>query len=203
MIAVCKDRPSKPRDWQSGFVAMLSEIEQRLHQTFRNRDAASREDAVADGVVLCLLSYRRLHQRGRSMTAASLAWYAAKQVRSGRGTECQMNSKNPLSRYAQLRRGIRVERLHESDPHDRDWIDAVVQDRQSSVLDQVAARLDIAAWLATLSRRTRHIATDLALGGLTSDTARKFGVSAGRISQLRRELAESWGEFQHEPTFVS
>jgi hypothetical protein len=202
MIAVRKDCPLKSRDWQSDFVEMLSEIEWRLHQTFRNCDAASRQDAVADGVVLCLLSYRRLHKRGRSVTAASLAWYAAKQVRSGRGTECQLNSKNPLSRYAQRRRGIRVERLHESDPHDRDWIDAVVQDRQSSVLDQVAARLDIAAWLATLSRRTRLIATEWALGGLTAETARKYGVSAGRISQLRRELAESWCEYQHEPTPV-
>jgi hypothetical protein len=33
------------------------------------------------------------------------------------------------------------------------------------------------------------------MGDRTSEAARKFDVSEGRISQLRRELAESWREF--------
>jgi len=52
-----------------------------------------------------------------------------------------------------------------------------------------------ANWLRRLSRRNRRIAQFLALGNRTSDTARKFKVSEGRVSQLRRELAESWRAF--------
>ena len=146
----------------------------------------------------------RLHEQGRaeSVTASNLAWYAAKRVRSGRSAGCRLNSKEPLASYAQRRRGIRVEQLHANDSHDREWIDAMVQDRRSTVLDHVAARLDVAAWFATLCRRTRRIAADLARGCTTSEVARKYGVTAGRISQLRRELAESWGEFQHEPVLA-
>jgi hypothetical protein len=67
------------------------------------------------------------------------------------------------------------------------------------VPDIVAFRCDFPAWLETLSCRDRRIAKFLALGNRTSDAARKFDVCEGRISQLRRELAESWKAFTGEP----
>jgi len=36
----------------------------------------------------------------------------------------------------------------------------------------------------------------LATGETTNAAAKKFRISAGRISQLRRELEESWKKFQ-------
>ena len=103
-----------------------------------------------------------------------------------------MNGKEPLSRYAQLGNGIRVERL------DGKWIDALVEDKRAPVADQVAAKMDVGAWFATLSRRMKQIARDLAFGCSTSEVARKHGVTAGRISQLRRSLEESWAAYQQE-----
>ena len=64
--------------------------------------------------------------------------------------------------------------------------------------DQVAVRMDVRAWLATLSRRTRRIAKDLVYGCSTSEVAKQHGVTAGRVSQLRRELYEGWQVFQGE-----
>ena len=49
--------------------------------------------------------------------------------------------------------------------------------------------------LASLCRRDRRIAESLAIGNRTSDVAQRFDVSAGRVSQLRRELSESWKTF--------
>ena len=201
MIAIRQKCASNSSDWQTAFLTLLPEIKQRLRLAFRQRDAAAREEAISDGVVLCLLAYLRLHEEGRanSVTASNLAWYAAKQIRSGRSAGYRLNSKEPLAVYAQQRRGNRVKHPHASNPDDHEWIDALVQDQRSTVLDHVAARLDVAAWLKTLCRRTRRIAADLAKGCTTSEVAHKYGVTAARISQLRRELAESWGEFQHEP----
>ena len=194
MIAISNEYPQHSTDWQSGFMTLLPEIKQRLRQAFWQRDAAAREEAISDGVVLCLLAYLRLHEQGRAetVTASNLAWYAAKQIRSGRSAGCRLNSKEPLAVYAQQRRGIRVEHLHANNPEDHEWIDALVQDQRSTVLDHVAARMDVAAWLMTLCRRTRRIAADLAKGCTTSETASKYGVSSARISQLRRELKDSW-----------
>jgi hypothetical protein len=44
----------------------------------------------------------------------------------------------------------------------------------------------------------KEIAKDLACGFTTSEVAVKYGVTAGRISQLRRTLEASWAAFQQE-----
>ena len=103
-----------------------------------------------------------------------------------------MNGKEPLSRYAQVGNGIQVEQ------RPGNWLDLLVEDKRASVPDQVAAKMDVGAWFATLSRRMKQIARDLAYGFSTSEVAEKHGVTAGRISQLRRTLEESWAAFQQE-----
>jgi len=74
----------------------------------------------------------------------------------------------------------------------------VVDTRSATVPDIVSFRVDFADWLASLSRRDRRIAQSLAIGNRTGDVAKRFDVSAARISQLRRELAESWRAFVGE-----
>jgi hypothetical protein len=56
-------------------------------------------------------------------------------------------------------------------------------------------RIDFGDWLRALGVRRRRIAETLAEGETTSVTAAKFGVSLGRISQLRRELHDDWERF--------
>ena len=74
----------------------------------------------------------------------------------------------------------------------------LVEDKRAPVPDQVAAKMDVGAWFATLTKRMKEIAKDLAFGFSTSEVAAKHGVTAGRISQLRRLLEESWLMFQGE-----
>lgn len=77
-------------------------------------------------------------------------------------------------------------------------MEAVVEDHHTPVPDQVAFRCDFPAWLKNLSVRNRRIAQALAVGHSTGEVAKRFGVSAGRISQMRREMHRSWQEFQDE-----
>ncbi len=56
----------------------------------------------------------------------------------------------------------------------------------------VRVRLDFADWLKTLCRRDRKVALDLANGSRTGEVARRYDLSDGRISQLRKELHLSW-----------
>ena len=185
--------------WQAGFVAMLPEIEQKLRLAFCRLGPEAREDAIEEGVVHSLLAYVRLVEQRRAgvTTPSSLAWYAAKHIKRGRPAGGRMNSKDPLSRYAQISNGIEVERQHSN------WIDSLVEDKRASIGDQVAAKLDVGAWFATLTKRMKEIAKDLAFGCSTSEVAEKHGVSAGRISQLRRSLEESWAAFQQEAVAVA
>jgi hypothetical protein len=192
MIAMNDERQDNASDWQTNFVAMLPEIQRRLRRSFRHLDYASKEEAIEEGIVHCLLAYARLHEQSRThvATPASLAFYSARHVRRGRPAAGRMNCKEPLSRYGQFSNDIKVERDQ--------WIDTLVLDKRAPVPDQVAAKLDVGAWWGTLTKRMKEIAKDLAFGCSTSEVAAKHGVSAGRISQLRRTLEESWATFQQE-----
>ena len=194
MKAVNNERQTTETTWQSRFVAMLPEIEQKLRLAFCRLDPEAREDAIEEGVVHSLLAYIRLHGQGRAevATPSSLAWYSSRQVKRGRPATGRMNGKEPLSRYAQIGNGIGIER------QPGNWIDAMVEDKRAAVADQVAAKMDVGAWFATLTKRMKEVARDLAFGCSTSEVARKHGVTAGRISQLRRTLEKSWTEFQNE-----
>src|SRR6188508_2011848 len=110
--------------WQSAFVEMVPEIQQRLRRAFRHLDADAREDAIEEGVVHTLLSYSRLHDQGRTdhVSPSTLAWYAVHQVKRGRPAIGRMNGKEPLSRYAQLGNGIRVDQTQGR------WIETLVEE---------------------------------------------------------------------------
>jgi hypothetical protein len=197
MIAVKDERNES--NWQTAFVAMLPEIQYWLGMAFCRLDPEAREDAIEEGVVHSLLAYARLHDQGRAevATPSSLAWYSSRHVKRGRPAGGRMNGKEPLSRYGQISNNIQVERQPSQ------WIDAMVEDKRASVVDQVVAKLDVAAWFATLTKRMKQIAKDLAFGCSTSEVAKKYGVTAGRISQLRRSLEESWATFQQEAVVVA
>jgi hypothetical protein len=191
--------------WQDNFVAILPQIQVCLQAAFRHLRPEAREDAVADGVIHCLLSYVRLYDRRcvESVTPASLAWYAALQVRSGRQCGCRLNSKEPLAKYARFKNGFTVMSLSSRDQLDGAWLSDAVDSRRSSVADQVAIKLDLGTWLSTLCKRTRVIATDLAMGYSTSEVARKHQLTPGRISQLRQIFKSSWQKFQGETGYVA
>ena len=58
--------------------------------------------------------------------------------------------------------------------------------------------IDYQEWLRRYGARKRKIAKALAIGETTHDVARQFGVSDGRISQMRREFMLDWNKFQGE-----
>ena len=76
----------------------------------------------------------------------------------------------------------------------------MVEDRNATPADVARVRIDFGSWLGTLSRRDRRIAEILSVGETTGNVASRFHVSPGRVSQLRRELAQSWHEFQADAT---
>ena len=195
MIADNCNRQKHESNWQIAFTEMLPEIRKWLWLAFRGLGPEAREDAIEEGIVHSLLSYARLHSKGRAeqANASSLAWYATRAVKRGRPAVGRMNSKEPLSRYSQVGNGNRFERQN------GEWIDKLVADKRASIPDQVAAKLDVNAWFMSLTTRTKRIAKDLALGSSTSEVAQRHGVTPGRISQLRRTLAQSWAAFQQEP----
>ena len=180
------------------YAKMLPSIKRHARIAFRYLNPDEKQERVQNVLANTWEALVRLARRGKLDQAfpSILAKFAEKQTRDHRITGGHLNIKDILSKYCQLNKDIFVERLDRFNDQEDCWEEAVVQDtRNSPVPETVAFRCDFADWLKSLNRRDRRIAEFLSLGNRTSDASRKFRVSAGRISQLRRELAENWRRF--------
>jgi len=177
---------------------MLPAIVTHAKYAFRNLRGEARQDAVQETIANALVAFVALVRRGRMSLAypSVLARYATAQIADGRRVGNKLNVREVLSPYAQRLKGFTVDRL---DRHDKDdentWCEVLVEDRHCGPAQIACTRIDFESWLHSLPCRHRRLAKYLSLGNRTSDAARKFRVSNGRVSQVRRELAESWRKF--------
>ena len=205
MIAVAQPFCEKPAaksqsSWHAGFLALLPDIHRHVRFAFRRLQSDRREEAIQEALANALVAYIRLHELGKTAVAyaSPLADYAVRQVCGGRQVACPLNSYEVLSRYAQRKRGFTVKRLQRSDESEGAWKEILVEDPTCTPAELAASRLDFDDWLRCLPRHKQRVASTLASGETTSETAKKFKVTPGRVSQLRRELAESWDQFHGE-----
>jgi hypothetical protein len=202
MVIIAKrHRNRASRTCHADFERILPQIREQARLAFRYAQPELKEELIAEVVANTFCAYQRLVERGKAHLAYAtpLAQYAIKQIRCGRRVGSKLNNRDISSRYAQLCNGITVERLNGFDPEEGEWHDTLVEDRRAGPADTAAARIDVATWFRSLRPRDRRIAQTLATGETTRATARKFGVTDGRVSQLRRELEASWSLFQGEP----
>ena len=146
----------------------------------------------------CYVAYARLVELGKQDVAfpSALARFALAQVRTGRRVGNRLRIREVLSHYAQHQKGFNVERLDYYDEEEECWQDVVVEDRRATPAEIAICRINFASWLRLLPSRQRKIALHLAGGETTNGAAKKFGVTPGRISQLRQWLRASWEAFQ-------
>src|SRR5262245_19338720 len=194
------------------FLAILPRIEAHGNVYFRHLKCTHRkEEALAEMRALAWKWFIRLLQRGKdpSEFVSALAVYAAKAVNSGRRVCGHEKAKDVLSHVAQRRHGFAVESLpratstsHErlySTPRGQQAQDVFEERLHDNTVtpppDQAAFRIDFPAWRRTRSERDRRVVDELMAGGRTKDVSAKFGMSPGRVSQLRRDFLEDWKRF--------
>ncbi len=78
------------------------------------------------------------------------------------------------------------------------WKRIAVEDQKAGIPDLAAFRIDFAQWLRLLTDRDREIICALSSGDSTKLVAQRFGLSEGRVSQLRRKFERLWQIFQGE-----
>ena len=201
MIAIPKPRPQRrvPR-WHARFLTFLPIVTGYARRAFTDRDSESREDLVEEVVVNALIAFKRLYDKGKVDLAypSVLALHGIRLVRDHRRAGCRLNIRDVSSEYAQQRKGFRVRRLDRFDRRENTWMEVLVEDRRSGPAEIAASRMDFTAWVLSLPKRDRKIALTLAAGETTAEAAKQFGVSPSRISQVRRELQQSWDDFVGE-----
>jgi hypothetical protein len=192
-------RKAYSRRWNDKFLQLLPAIREQAQFAFRGVPVEAREELVQEVIATAYDLFVRLCRRGRSalVYATPLARFAVRHVRQGRRVGSRCNSLDITSPACRRKRVV-IEQLDRFDHHRRQWRDVLIEDRTAGPAETAAARIDWTAWLGTLSRRRRRIACSLAGGETTGAVARKFRISAARISQLRMWFRENWNQFHTE-----
>jgi DNA-directed RNA polymerase specialized sigma24 family protein len=187
------------------FLKHLPRFEAHARFAFRRLGCPhDRADRVAETIGLAWRHFAALSRRGKKPEefVTTLALRCSQAVKAGRRLVGCETGHDILSPVAQVRHSVRVTRLpdydRESDRHPLPGAlaDALTDNTRSAVPEQAAFRVDFPRWRASLRRRDRKILDALAEGERTADAARRFKLSPGRISQLRREFEDGWEQFQ-------
>ena len=181
------------------FLLMLARVEKTARFYFRQISCdAHRQDCVCETIALCWLWHCRLVRKGRDPArfASAMARLAAKSVASGRRLCGQERATEASSRHCQWRRRFVAVSLSAENRLDGSvFDDTLADDTQTPVPDQVQFRCDFAKWRSRLSRLRLRILVALAQGHRTTDVAARFGISPGRVSQIRVELRDDWNRY--------
>jgi DNA-directed RNA polymerase specialized sigma24 family protein len=186
--------------WQRRFLELLPSIQRHAKIRFRNLTPELRDELVQETIARALLDFVRLVERNKEHVACAgpLARFAVAQVQQGRRVGGRRNVRDVTSEYCRNRKAVMLESLNRYDEDSGNRQDLVVEDRNAGPAEVAATRLDVGDWLQTLTSRNRRLAERLAIGASTNGTARTFGITPGRVAQLRRQFHDEWCKFQGE-----
>jgi hypothetical protein len=184
---------------------MLPIIKTHARVAFRYLAPEAREEAVEEVICNACCAYARLVELNKTHLAyaSALARFGVAQTRDGRKVGGKMNVRDVSSKYCQREKGLVLERLDKYDPEEDAWLEVIVEDRRAGPAEVAATRIDFSTWLQLLPHRLRKIATFLANGETTTAAAKRFRLSQGRISQVRKELYRAWRRFQGDEPVVA
>lgn len=199
---------------QAHFMQFVDRI--RLHAEInarRYRCPGRKEDFVAEVIAVSWRWFLRCVEQGKDVDSfvMMLATYAVKHVRCGRRLCGQERAKDVFSGRTQASKGFVVIPLpgcrHSRDDvyckpsgqRDADYIEEALRDNTQCEPPETAAfRCDFPQWMAGYDQRKRDIVEAMIMGDATQDIAARFGLSPGRISQMRREFCDGWRVFHGE-----
>jgi len=164
---------------QAVFVRRIPALRKMARISFRHLPPEAKEESITNAIGLTWKAFYRLFHRGRAEEPGildSCMRFAIRQTRAGRTPQGCPRAKDDLSR-----RWVGPTRLPDFD------LEQFVG-RFTPVFDQVSFRVDVPQFMGTLNDRQRRMAVDLAGGMSTSEAAKKYSLSAGRISQFRKEF---------------
>lgn len=170
------------------FAALVPELIKMSAAKFSDLDPEGRDEAVQNTLALTWQNYAALiaqHRADEPGIIKSILWYSIKQTRAGRALSRSGNTNAKDATTAAAAGKVRFEGVD---------LRHFVSDA-TPIPQAVAFRIDLPAFLATLTDRQRLMAEDLMAGERTQDVAAKFGVSPGAVSQFRTRFADLYAAF--------
>jgi hypothetical protein len=181
------------------FLDMVPTMRRKARYMWRYMSEDLFNDAFDDLISYCYIEYFKLVQSGRSGNAYAtpLAEFSIRHMKEKLKRDALGHAKS-LHRNDEHQIVSRDYKKSAHGPHDSwgiscgDWRDIFTVDGRDNPSDTVPTKVDFDAFLDSLTRRLRLIASRLASGDSTKLLASKLALTSGRISQYRRELESIW-----------
>jgi hypothetical protein len=168
--------------------ARFPELQSKARAYFADCKPEAKDESVANSLFLTWHHFVALVKSGKAddQLLTSTFYFSCRQTRSGR-----------------VMRAKKHDRSRELWDHAHKTGQAIVTgidfdtyvSKRDTVPDIVAFRIDTQAWLDSLTEIQRQRALDLAEGHATNELAKRWNVSAPAVSNVRRQLNESYERF--------
>ena len=200
MIATIKTHPVTSQSVTQHSPPSFESFLKILNIQFRHacrfmRHRHEREEAIQEMTALAFALYKRLSEHGRTdIFSTPIGNYAIRSYFDGRRFTGMSATDITSPRCQRLDRAI-VHGFDYCGSSDNRVREIFICDKHHSPSTIACFNIDFEAWTNSLDTRKREILFAILDGNSTSELAKRFGVSPGRISQLRQELTASWHEF--------
>ena len=149
------------------------------------------DDAMQELTAIAYEIYHSLVKRGKAVFYTPIMKFAIQRYREGRRF-IGLNTTDALGHQAQFLGRSTTFSINDCvEDTDKRYL----QSKYPDVFHEVQIRMDFSDWYQRQSVEDQWIISDLGLGETTNAVARKYGVSAGLISQYRKRYAKSWKSF--------
>jgi hypothetical protein len=204
--------PVESHQCHDDFLPLKVRVERHARFAFRHFPPSEREEAACEAVAAAFRSFVRLKARGKNPAdfPSQMSHWATMVVMDGR----HENSHDAMSPKAQRRHGFRVQSLSGlnrrplREPQTRrgqhgysdEVEEQLYENARTPPAEQAIFRIDFRDWLNSWAPKDRGLIDDLVLGERTADVASKHRITAGRVSQKRRQFRADWERYCDEPS---
>jgi len=153
------------------------------------------EELVQDATASAAEMLEAMEKAGKEPLPHSIAYYSIQRTKSGRRSYGDIRT-DVMSPGFQMDHDGPVCSMQEPAGDDEELtISDAIASKSEDTATKVLRALDWDAFLDTLDARKRRIVEEMMMGFGTGDIARLFSVSAARITQIKREIAQDIKEF--------
>jgi len=177
-------------------------IRNTIPRTARPMGSEDHEELVQDATASAAEMLEAMEKAGKKPLPHSIAYYSIQRTKSGRRSYGDIRS-DVMSPGFQMDHDGAVCSMQEPvcDEEEMTIGDAIAS-KSEDMASKVLRQIDWDAFLATLDARKRRIVEELMLGFGTGDIAKLFSVSAARITQIKREIAQDIKAFMGDTILV-
>jgi hypothetical protein len=178
------------------FMALLAKMNPHFKffaERVRRRKGVEVEDVMQELTGFALVNYISLVRRGKEVFYSPILKYAILRYKEGRRF-AGSSTIDVTSERTQTMGRSEVCCFSQIIDEGKDTMD-FMEDRRTNVAGSAQFKLDFEEWLRRQTPRDRKIILDLMVGETTGDVAKKYGVSAGLISQYRKRYGNNWNAY--------